>query len=606
MVKISKDVIIIIDENLNVSEYVDDSKDDDDDSDDTPTYDVFESQYTKTGNTYYYEPDLSGFNPEATYYVTYDENGQNETIYGRIDKVEKPTSGWHDYENKLWANVVTVTESDVTYWTWVPRYKYTADSKTSTVGFVNLQNKCIMSTETGDEEIDTSSYELPESFKFGEKDLKGYWVSKYEIQLSETSGIEQLKAKINGQSIELTTSNPSGEYTIYLNGTVYKEHVSLDTTFKIENLSPKKIYDVCVYSETNQRMVGRRKKMVNSVITVDTSGFEKSKTYYVVYDEAGNENIAGRMDKISEPAQWYNYENKVWANLVTVNEDNVTYWTYIPRYEYDADGLYNDNKIADVKFITTKQTTADFGYTIPESFTFNGEAIPGYWVSKYEVQLSETSGIEKIQTKTTSSEIELTTSNPSGTYTIYLNGEVKEKNVSLPYKIKGLNSSTKYDICVFSEASNRFIGAKNSETAVDETIKVDLSGFNPEFTYYVTYDENGENEQIGDKIKLDSEGNATNMPENWYNYYNKRWANIVTKGTDASGNELISYWTYIPRYEYDIDGIYNDNRIADVKFIKQDKVEADYGYIIPESFTFNGVPLAGYWVSKYEVQGTID
>lgn len=55
-----------------------------------------------------------------------------------------------------------------------------------------------------------------------------------------------------------------------------------------------------------------------------------------------------------------------------------------------------------------------------------------------------------------------------------------------------------------------------------------------------------------------------------------------------------------------IDGIYNDNRIADVKFIKQDKVEADYGYVIPESFTFNGVPLAGYWVSKYEVQGTID
>ena len=499
-----------------------------------------------------------------------------------------------------------MTESDVTYWTWIPRYKYIAEGKKSTVCFINLENKCIMSTENGDEEIDTSSYELPESFKFDEKNLKGYWVSKYDAQLSEKSGIEQLKTKITGQSIEITTSNPSGLYTIYLNGIVYQEHITLDTWYKIENLSPKKIYDVCVYSETNQRMIGRKRKMVNNIITVDTSGFEKSNTYYVVYDDDGNESIAGRMDKVPEPALWYNYENKIWANLVTVNEDNVTYWTYIPRYEYDVEGLYKVNKIADVKFISKTQTTADFGYVIPESFIFDGEPISGYWVSKYEIQLSETSGIEKIKTKTTSSEIEITTSNPSGTYSIYLDGEIKEKNVSLPYRIKELSKNKKYNICVFSEESNRMIGAVNSKTSTDETIKVDLSGFNPECTYYVIYDENGENEQIGEKIKLDGEGNATNTPENWYNYDKKIWANIVTKGKDVNGNELISYWTYIPRYEYDVEGIYKNNKMADVKFIKQVQQEADYGYVIPECFEFNGVSLAGYWVSKYDIQGTID
>ena len=38
--------------------------------------------------------------------------------------------------------------------------------------------------------------------------------------------------------------------------------------------------------------------MVDSVINVDTSKFDKSSTYYVVYDKNGNESIAGRIDKI--------------------------------------------------------------------------------------------------------------------------------------------------------------------------------------------------------------------------------------------------------------------------------------------------------------------
>ena len=97
------------------------------------------------------------------------------------------------------------------------------------------------------------------------------------------------------------------------------------------------------------------------------------------------------------------------------------------------------------------------------------------------------------------------------------------------------------------------------------------------------------------------------MPNNWYDYENKKWANIVTKGTDASGNELISYWTYVPRYEYNEDEeLYERNSMAKVKFIPTSKTTADYGYVIPESFTFAGKQLAGYWMSKYEVQGPID
>ena len=392
--KISKDIVILVDDNLNVTAYSEKSEDDGDD--DSPTYEISESQYSKKGNYYYYEPDLSGFATDATYYVTYDENGNNETIYGRIDRVEKPTTGWYDYENKIWANVVTV------------------------------------------------------------------------------------------------------------------------------------------------------------------------------------------------------------------NESNVTYWTYIPRYEYDTTGAHSTVNLADVKFISKTQTEADYSYTIPESFTFNSEPLAGFWVSKYEVQISEGSGIEQIQLGVTNKDLTVTTSNPSGTYTIYVNGEKTKTGVNLPYKISGLNSNKEYDVCVYSETSGRMIGSKKKSTIANNVIKVDLSGFNPDCTYYVTYDENGKNEQIGNKIKLDSNGNATNMPENWYNYDQKIWANIVTKGQDKDGKELITYWTYIPRYEYDAEGAYNIINFAGIKFIPSTQTEADSGYEIPESFTFGGQNLNGYWVSKYEVQGTID
>ena len=608
--KLSKDVVVTVDSNLNVTgETTDSGKDDS--GDDTPTYDIPESQYTKTGDLYYYEPDLSGFTPEATYYVTYDENGENETIYGRIDKVEKPTTGWHDYGKKIWGNVVTVTESNVTYWTWIPRYKYGIEGNKSKAYFIDLNGNCEMKVDGTDQSVDVSTYELPESFKFSDKNLKGYWVSKYEIQFSEKSDIEQLRTKVNGANLEITTTNPSGLYTIYVNGVKKEEHQSLSTAYSMKGLSPSKIYDICVYSETNNRMVGREKKMVKNVLKVDTSGFEKANTYYVTYDANGNESIAGRMDKVSEPIGWYDYQNKIWANVVTVNGDNVAYWTYIPRYEYNVEDIYELTRLSKVRYIDVTQTQADEGFNIPESFTFNGQQLPGYWISKYEMQLSETSDLEKIKLQKAGEENQITTTNPSGKYTIYLNGEKKETGVTLPYNLSKIKDKTDYEISIYSEENNRFVGTRKkseiSKELVKDIIKVDASGFNADCTYYVMYDESGENEQIGEKIQLDGQGNLTNMPENWYDYENKKWANLVTKGTDASGNEQISYWTYIPRYEYNVDDIYSKvTNKAKIRFIPKTQTTADTDFLIPESFKFNGQDLAGYWVSKYEVQGTID
>ena len=79
------------------------------------------------------------------------------------------------------------------------------------------------------------------------------------------------------------------------------------------------------------------------------------------------------MDKVSEPIGWYDYQNKIWANVVTVNGDNVAYWTYIPRYEYNVEDIYELTRLSKVRYIDVTQTQADEGFNIPESFTFNGQ-----------------------------------------------------------------------------------------------------------------------------------------------------------------------------------------------------------------------------------------
>ena len=152
----------------------------------------------------------------------------------------------------------------------------------------------------------------------------------------------------------------------------------------------------------------------------------------MLYDETGAEYIGERIalkdGKLNLPtSNWYDYGNKIWANIVTSSEPlteadkqdmanctkNLAYWVWIPRYEYklidtktDSDYLEGDTilETASINFISTSTVTPTMdGYTIPDAFTWqkkvtnaNGEEeiqivqLPGYWVSKYEVSEATT------------------------------------------------------------------------------------------------------------------------------------------------------------------------------------------------------------------------
>ena len=130
-------------------------------------------------------------------------------------------SNWYDYENKMWANAVMVTsgtrdtymnadvgteikEEDIlAYYVWIPRYKYKLfnatyasgispslidivfENETSTTGTVT----CTYDTsgnETCQNKANGNWYTHP-AFTFGDTELKGIWVGKFETTGSTTN-----------------------------------------------------------------------------------------------------------------------------------------------------------------------------------------------------------------------------------------------------------------------------------------------------------------------------------------------------------------------------------------------------------------------------------
>ena len=148
---------------------------------------------------------------------------------------ENITNKWYDYSNKMWANAVTVSETNrATYlnapagteismddintmWVWIPRYKYTifnanmsgsevtneqeikiefeiGTTSTGTVSCVDSINN-----EDGTSEVCTdstygevtngkSTYTHP-AFTFGDTELTGFWFAKFESSADENNNI---------------------------------------------------------------------------------------------------------------------------------------------------------------------------------------------------------------------------------------------------------------------------------------------------------------------------------------------------------------------------------------------------------------------------------
>ena len=176
---------------------------------------------------------------------------------------------WYDYDNKMWANAVTVTStnrdtylkasagttipmSDInTMWVWIPRYTYTY-LNTNTPQSINVKfeegykysgtikctdavtgtsstSETCTDTTNGSLKAGTSTYTHP-AFTFGDKELTGIWVGKFEISSGQI-------IKPNVTSLRSQTVNQlyTGIYNMRNSGNAFGFSTS-DETHMIKNM----------------------------------------------------------------------------------------------------------------------------------------------------------------------------------------------------------------------------------------------------------------------------------------------------------------------------------------------------------------------------------
>ena len=617
---------------------------------------VKNGKYELVNGLYLCTPKLDeGFKSDRTRYL--EVNSQGNLTPGKwID--QNPTESWYDYKKSKWANILVENNGSEIYYTWIPRYcfKLDQDNQTSDVKFIDIDNNykdadgnvTPWESTDGVEGLKDQGYQIPEAFTVQASatktyELSGYWAMKYtagDISVPSTVSYDMSVSKgiINIKNISLNTSvtnsNPITTYTVALNGEIVQ---TINNASEVNSIGSKVIVlnnmkagdNIINVTGLNAggEVVGSMTKNYSPAVvnTPDLSGFNQDTTFYVTYDDNGKETSTTPISQ-AVPQYWYEYGESRWANIVTRNNGLETYYTWIPRYAFTLD---QTNQKSTIKFITGTSTEAGGGYQIPDAFWFDkngngvqddGEQLTGFWAMKYTAG-SESAPRFDTEVMATSSSIK--TKGITGTavgdgkvYKYYINGEYKGQKTTATdtFEFSGLNSNTKYTILVeVRDSSDEYVGSVVKQISTIDANKPELTGFNAAQTYYVLYDNDG-NETIGDKVKND----GSNMPSNWYDYSSSRWANIVVTDGTVSGGQITgatktTYFTWIPRYEFKITSSqYQQPAEArtEVRFLKETSKDTDTGYQIPDAFWFdknsngkedNGEQLTGYWAMKYTV-----
>ena len=588
--------------------------------------------YTLINGLYVNEPDVSGFVQENTRYIYADSNGN--LVPGNWLTDDKPQN-WYDYKNQNWANIYSESNGVDSFYVWIPRYVYKVDESNSVVGnermdvkFINTDNEYIdgvTGTKLTYKELKEQGYQLPEAFSWeNNKDepliIPGYWMSKYQLsELDEYKinySLAASKTHFNVNNLTNNTTNAT-KYTYAINGKIVHESNTLEN-YSFDNAMPNDVNIINVTAlDANGSIVGSMTKKfeLTEVNPPDLTGFDKDTTFYVYWDENGVEHNEIPISQ-DPPSQWYNYTYSEWANIVTRNDGMESYYVWIPRYQYSLD---QTSERSNVQFILGTGTETLTGYQIPEAFTWGDDGekqLTGYWMSKYQLSTEEATARINAEISAGGNVIRigditgtaLTTEDGSSNsvpvsmkYEYYLNGNKVHDGTSATekYSYTGLSLNTTYTVNIIARnaSTNEYVGAITKKIKTTDVYAPDLTGFGKDTTFYVIYNDDGtEKERVSIK---------KNAPSNWYDYSNRKWANIVTT---ANGTE--SYFVWIPRYEYrileDRENESLDNKRTDVNFITTDITNdnCSTGYKVPEAFTWgdNGEKqLTGYWMSKYQL-----
>ena len=221
-------------------------------------------------------------------------------------------------------------------------------------------------------------------------------------------------------TINVDATNGGGAITKYYysidNGTNYIE--SIESSFTINDLTGDTSYNIKVKVEDSKSKITEANTLKYSTKDYYVPSIEATTIHLtednkldnglipIYYDEAINSWVVA--DKLDE---WYDYEQKKWANAISVTEssrsayisgkelvedDVLAYFVYIPRYSYtlfNVESAVIDPLSIPITFVDVNTKTAQAVLDNPQNgdeyvhpaFTFGTDELEGIWVGKFEL-----------------------------------------------------------------------------------------------------------------------------------------------------------------------------------------------------------------------------
>lgn len=157
----------------------------------------------------YYAPNLKGFDKENAYVIYYKEDFSDyieikaKQFISEGQPNKKTINGeefiFHDYQDQTtgktsyWGNIKTIANNKESWWVWIPRYAYKAESETASfdVKFIHKDGSVFLDNGGKGEQIG-ADYTQHSSFVVEEENITGFWMSKYEATLTNPSVIKKI------------------------------------------------------------------------------------------------------------------------------------------------------------------------------------------------------------------------------------------------------------------------------------------------------------------------------------------------------------------------------------------------------------------------------
>ena len=347
----------------------------------------------------------------------------------------------YDYENQIWANIRIKSGSVETNWTWIPRYSFTngISNTTNEVKFLQTTdspetNYQLAPAFEGNEKkgIWISKYEPtykvqtdPTYYSYYIPDLSNLNKENTYIEIynKETGKFErEVKASEVENLAVFSQNNLWFDYDnkIWANIKIVENGIetwwvwipryahssgSNNTEIKFIDINNKPLdgselsaYEVAGAFEGNNKKGIWISKYEPSTISQNLTenapipnleGFDREKTFIEIYNKETGKfekevqlSTIKDLEKFAKENLWFDYKNKIWANIKVVENGVETWWVWIPRYAHN-----NGSNTTDILLVTTDNKTLN-GEDIPVSYSiadpFIGNDKKGMWVSKYE------------------------------------------------------------------------------------------------------------------------------------------------------------------------------------------------------------------------------